>query len=115
MRALCLSNTEGNANTASGAEALFSNTTGRNNVAIGKSALLDNTTGRNNIAIGWYAGRRTDGNDNILIAHKGVAGESQTMRLGVKGTAGVAGSGVIRTYIAGIKGRHHGIGGLAQC
>jgi hypothetical protein len=106
-------NTEGNANTASGADALSSNTTGRNNVAIGKSALLDNTIGRNNIAIGWYAGRRTDGNDNILIAHKGVAGESQTMRLGVKGTAGVAGSGITRTYIAGIKGVTTGLPGSA--
>jgi len=99
-----LFNTVGNSNTASGSEALFFNTTGRNNVAIGKSALHDNDTGRNNIAIGWYAGRRTDGDDNILIAHKGVIGESQTMRLGVKGTAGVAGSGITRTYIAGIKG-----------
>jgi hypothetical protein len=108
-----LSNTEGNANTASGSAALLSNTTGRNNVAIGKSALLDNTTGRNNIAIGWYAGRRTTGNDNILLAHKGVLGESQTMRLGVKGTADVAGSGVIRTYIAGIKGVTTGLPGSA--
>ena len=103
----------GNANTAVGGEALKSNTTGRNNVAVGKSAMLENLTGRNNIAIGWYAGRRTDGNDNILIAHKGVAGESQTMRLGVKGTAGVAGSGVIRTYIAGIKGVTTGLAGSA--
>ena len=106
-------NTEGNANTAFGTEALNRNQTGRNNVAIGKSAMLDNTTGRNNIAIGWYAGRRTDGNDNILIAHKGVAGESQTMRLGVKGTAGVAGSGITRTFIAGIRGVTTGAAGAA--
>ena len=108
-----VSNTEGHANTASGSDALYSNTTGRNNVAIGSSALLDNTTGRNNTAIGWYAGRRTTGNDNILIANKGVAGESQTMRLGVKGTAGVAGSGITRTYIAGIQGRTTGLAGSA--
>lgn len=106
-------NTEGHANTASGSDALFSNTTGRNNVAIGKSALLDNTTGRNNTAIGWYAGRRSTGNDNILIANKGVAGESQTMRLGLKGSAGVAGSGVTRTFIAGIKGVTTGLAGSA--
>lgn len=104
-------NTVGNANTAAGVDALYSNTTGRNNVAIGKAALLENETGRNNIAIGWYAGRRTSGNDNILIAHKGVVGESQTMRLGVKGTRGVAGTGVIRTYIAGIKGVTTGLTG----
>jgi hypothetical protein len=106
-------NTEGNSNTASGSEALVNNRTGRNNVAIGRSALRVNTEGRNNIAIGWYAGRRTTGNDNILLAHKGVLGESQTMRLGVKGTADVAGSGVIRTYIAGIKGVTTGLPGSA--
>ena len=108
-----VSNSEGHANTALGSDALYSNSTGRNNVAIGSSALLDNTTGRNNTAIGWYAGRRTTGNDNILIANKGVAGESQTMRLGVKGTAGVAGSGITRTFIAGIQGRTTGLAGSA--
>ena len=111
--ALSVNGAGGNANTAVGSEALYNNSTGRNNVAVGKSAMYENLTGRNNIAIGWYAGRRTDGNDNILIAHKGVAGESQTMRLGVKGTAGVAGSGITRTYIAGIKGVTTGLAGSA--
>jgi len=35
------------------------------------------------------------------------------MRLGVKGTAGVAGSGITRTFIAGIQGRTTGLAGSA--
>lgn len=112
LSALAL-NTEGNANTASGADALYSNTTGRNNVAIGKSALFDNQTGRGNTAIGTYAGRRTNGEDNILVANYGVAGESQTMRLGRQGTTGVNNTGVTRTFIAGIRGVTTGSPGIA--
>jgi hypothetical protein len=106
-------NTSGSANTALGADALSNNTKGRNNVAIGRNALVANKTGRNNTAIGWYAGRSTTGNDNVLIAHRGVADESQTMRLGVTGTAGVAGSGITRTYVAGITGVTTGLAGSA--
>jgi hypothetical protein len=72
-------------------------------VAVGYSALRDNLFGRNNTAVGWAAGQRTTGNDNVLIAHRGVVDESQTMRLGTRGTAGVAGSGVTRTFIAGVR------------
>ena len=97
-------NTTGSYNTAQGSSAAFSNSTGRRNVAVGFRALNDNTAGHGNTAIGTYAGQHTTGNDNVLVANRGMAGESQVMRLGVKGTAGVVGSGVIRTYIAGIKG-----------
>jgi trimeric autotransporter adhesin len=106
-------NTTGNSNTASGAGALFnnnapgntatganalsSNTTGRNNTATGAQALNNNTTGSFNIAVGSGAGANlSTGNDNIDIGHPGVAGESNTMRLGNgKQTT---------TYITGIRG-----------
>ena len=97
-------NTSGRANTATGFLALVSNTTGIRNVGIGNNALLNNVTGRNNTAIGFAAGERTTGNDNVLIAHRGAIDESQTMRIGTRGTEGVPGSGVTRTFIAGING-----------
>jgi hypothetical protein len=97
-------NTSGSANTATGFLALVSNSTGIRNVGIGYTALRDNATGRNNTAIGWAAGQRTTGNDNVLIAHRGVIDESQTMRLGTRGSEGVPGSGVTRTFIAGVRG-----------
>ena len=49
-----ISNTTGNANTASGANALFSNTTGSTNMASGANALFSNTTGDNNTASGCF-------------------------------------------------------------
>ena len=104
-------NMTGSYNTAQGSSAAFNNLTGRRNVAVGFRALQENTAGHGNTAIGAYAGQRTTGNDNVLVANRGMAGESQTMRLGVKGTAGVVGSGVIRTYIAGIKGVTTGLAG----
>ncbi len=104
-------NMTGSYNTAQGSSAAFNNLTGRRNVAVGFRALQENTAGHGNTAIGTYAGQHTTGNDNVLVANRGMAGESQTMRLGVKGTAGVVGSGVIRTYIAGIKGVTTGLAG----
>jgi hypothetical protein len=97
-------NTTGAVNTAQGNSALFNNSTGKRNVAVGINALFDNTVGYSNTAIGAYAGRRITGNDNIAVANIGVAGESQTMRLGTQGSAGVINSGVTRTFIAGISG-----------
>jgi hypothetical protein len=97
-------NTSGKANTATGFLALERNETGIRNVGFGYRALQNNTAGRNNTAIGWAAGDRTTGNDNVLVAHRGRVDESQTMRLGTRGTAGVAGSGVTRTFIAGVRG-----------
>jgi len=92
------SNTTGNQNTATGALALFFNTIGGNNTADGFDALLNNTTGNSNIAVGTGAGQNlTTGNNNIDIGNKGVAGESNTIRIGKQGRQ-------TTTAIAGISG-----------
>ena len=45
-----------------------------------------NTTGSGNIALGVYAGSiLTIGNNNIDIGNQGVAGESNTIRIGTTG------------------------------
>ena len=77
------SNTIGNDNTANGVNALLSNTTGGGNTADGRSALANNTSGGGNIALGAGAGGNlTTGNNNIDIGSGGVAGESNTIRIG---------------------------------
>jgi hypothetical protein len=102
-------------NTADGAFALFTNVTGSANVAIGRGALLTNSsgnnntamgyqalhlsTGTNNIAVGASAGSNlTTGSNNIDIGAVGTTGESNTVRLGKKGTQQAA-------YIQGISGK----------
>jgi hypothetical protein len=91
-----LSNTSGIDNTASGVSALNGNTTGNDNAASGYQALNGNTTGGNNIAMGYQAGYNlTTGSNNIDIGSVGVAGESNVIRIGTKGTHKV-------TVIAGI-------------
>jgi len=93
------SNTTGAYNTATGDSALYSNTTGLNNTANGLKSLYSNTTGTNNIAVGYLAGHLvTTGSNNIDIGNEGVAGESNTIRIGTLGTQ-------TATYIAGIMGR----------
>ena len=89
-------NTTGIQNTANGINALRLNTTGTGNTAEGSSA-LQNNTGSFNTALGFNAGAAlTTGHDNIDIEAGGVAGESNTMRIGtVKQTA---------TFIMGISG-----------
>ena len=78
--------------------ALFGNTTGNNNTASGEAALFRNTTGSSNIAVGVNAGSNlTIGNNNIHIGNVGVAGEANTIRIGMQGTQ-------TRTFIAGISG-----------
>ncbi len=90
------SNTAGFSNTATGVQALFSNTTGVGNTATGVYALAQNTTGASNIALGDHAGfQLTTGSNNIDIGNEGVAGESNTIRIG---------SGQTQTFIAGIRG-----------
>jgi hypothetical protein len=89
--------TTGSLNTAFGLDALASNTTASDNTAIGYEALFF-STGSNNIALGASAGSKlTTGSNNIDIAGLGVAGESNTMRLGKKGVQK-------NTFIAGISG-----------
>jgi hypothetical protein len=92
-----VNNITGNSNTANGFETLHSNVNGFDNTAEGYQALLLNT-GSSNIAIGSSAGTNlTTGSNNIDIGNKGVAGESNTIRIGKSGTQG-------STIIAGITG-----------
>jgi len=84
-----------NNNTADGFQALNSNT-GAGNTAIGSNALLGNSTGTFNIGLGVSAGTNlTTGSNNIAIGNYGVAGESNTIRIGQAQT---------RTFINGISG-----------
>jgi hypothetical protein len=104
----------GNDNTATGVFALYSDLTGSNNTATGSSALgsnnagsnntaegfqaLENSTGSNNIALGSNAGiHLTTGSNNIDIGARGVAGESNTIRIGAVGLQKSA-------YMQGISG-----------
>ena len=74
-------NIDGNDNTAIGGAALLRNT-GSGNLALGSGALDSNTSGSFNVAIN--GGRNlTTGIFNIAIANDGVAGESNTTRIGI--------------------------------
>ncbi len=90
-------NTTGSNNTANGSSALFLNSSGNGNIAEGRGALGNNTSGSFNTAVGFNAGANlTTGSNNIEIGAAGVAGESNTTRIGtVKQTA---------TFITGIRG-----------
>jgi hypothetical protein len=96
----------GSNNTALGSSVLLSNTTGDHNTAVGgDGALQSNTTGSDNTALGDEAGNYlTTGSNNIDIGSQvhGVAGESNTTRIGTGTTA---------TFIAGIKGGNNNGGG----
>ena len=97
------SNRTGKGNEAQGTQALFNNQSGIRNLGIGSNALNENVSGSYNIALGFDAGyNQTTGNDNIYVANQGVAAESQTLRLGSQGTAGVLGSGILSAYVAGV-------------
>jgi Chaperone of endosialidase len=92
------SNMTGNNNSASGLQALQNNTTGSQNTAFGYVSLQNNSTGSGNIAVGFQAGLDlTTGSHNIDIGNKGVAAESDTIRIGTGATQKA-------TFIAGIKG-----------
>jgi hypothetical protein len=88
----------GVSNTASGYQAMYSNNTGANNTAIGVHALANNVSGSSNVAEGWHAGiNLTTGSNNIDIGSPGVAGDANTIRVGVQGTQAA-------TFVAGIYG-----------
>jgi hypothetical protein len=88
-------NTTGNNNTASGVNALLGNTAGGNNTAMGAGAMQNNTSGSGNTALGFGAGNAwTTGSNNIAIGAAGVAGESNTIRIGGSQN---------RTFIAGVR------------
>jgi len=90
-------NTEGSFNTALGKSTLAVNT-GDGNTACGNVALFNNV-GNNNTALGNIAGSNlTTGDNNIDIGYNvgGVAGESNTIRIG--------NSDITATFIAGISG-----------
>jgi hypothetical protein len=90
------STSDGSENTAVGDQALYQNVHGSDNVALGAYALF-NASGSSNIAIGYYAGQNlTTGVNNIDIANIGVAGESNTTRIGNFSQT--------RTFISGIRG-----------
>jgi hypothetical protein len=95
-----LANTIAGGNSAFGFSALTANTTGANNVAVGAAALAELTTGSGNIAIGTGAGgnlKAGESND-VYIGNSGIAGESNTIRIGYIGT-------ITAAYIAGISGK----------
>jgi hypothetical protein len=119
-------NSVGLSNTAIGGEALYSNSgasdntaVGRDalrnsdaegNTAVGSQALYNNTTGAHNTALGYSAGLNlTIGGNNIDIGYNvtGVAGESNTIRIGdtdvtdtyIRGISGVTISGGAAVYV----------------
>jgi hypothetical protein len=84
--ALYFDNAGGSYNTAVGRGALYNDRGGNNNTGVGYQALHANT-GSNNIAIGSSAGANlTTGSNNIDIGGPGVAGESNTTRIGKAST-----------------------------
>jgi len=96
-------NAFGNNNTATGVGALTYTITGSNNTAEGFQA-LKNSTGSNNIALGSSAGiNLTTGNNNIDIGALGLAGDSDTIRIGRVGVQKAA-------YMQGISGTTVGSG-----
>jgi len=103
-------NATGNDNTATGHEALHFNLSS-GNTAMGSGALSENTTGSNNTAIGFNAGDNLTGDNNIDIGSgvQGVAGESNTIRIGntditdtfIRGISGATASGGAAVFVNG--------------
>jgi uncharacterized coiled-coil protein SlyX len=104
------SNTSANDNTATGHDALQFNSTGTGNTAVGGGALSENTTGSNSTALGFNAGANLTGDNNIDIGSgvQGVAGESNTIRIGntdiattiIRGISGATAAGGAAVFVA---------------
>jgi hypothetical protein len=94
------SNTTAGGNSAFGFSALTAATTGNNNVGVGAAALAKLTTGSGNIAVGVGAGGNLSSaeSNNIYVGNSGIAGESNTIRIGYIGT-------ITAAAIAGIWGK----------
>jgi hypothetical protein len=76
-------NTSGATNVAVGAQALLVNQAGSDNTALGARALDSLTGGVRNLALGSGAGGLlVNGNDNLYLAHPGVPGDDETIRIG---------------------------------
>jgi endosialidase-like protein len=72
----------GNDNLALGDTALPANTSGTRNIGVGAFA-GGSTTGSDNVSLGFNAGIKVDtGSNNIDIGNQGIAGESNTIRIG---------------------------------
>jgi hypothetical protein len=103
-------NASGNDNTATGHEALQFNLSS-GNTAMGSGALSEDATGSNNTALGFNAGANVDGDNNIDIGSgvQGVAGESNTIRIGdtditdtfIRGISGATASGGAAVFVNG--------------
>jgi hypothetical protein len=119
----------GDENTGIGDSALLGNTSGSDNTALGNCALCGNTSGQRNVGVGSFTGGSVvssynvslgfnsgvsaDGDNNIDIGNQGVAGESNTIRIGEPATVPAIlppgyPPGTLEahtaTYIAGIHG-----------
>lgn len=88
-------------NTACGFITMEAVTTGSGNVALGAYSGSGFTTGNYNCMIGYAAGQLLDTSDsnNVLLAHSGVTGESNAMRLGRTGSGSHQ---VDTTFIGGV-------------
>jgi hypothetical protein len=94
-----INNQTGNENSALGYGALYFNTSGSLNTAIGGTALASLTSGSSNLGLGVDAGRNYSGaeSNNVVLANRGIAGESGVTRIGTNGTQ-------TKAFIAGIYG-----------
>lgn len=95
--------TSGDSNCGLGSTCFEQLTSGNQNVGMGVISLKNITTGNYNIGIGRGAGvaYTSAESSNIVISNEGVAGESNTIRLG---TTGVGAHQQSRCFVAGITG-----------